>query len=47
MQKRADAYKAQILNITLAAKDAMDDLIEKNKDLKFKLPQKQSHFTAI
>ena len=39
MQKRADAYKAQVDGIRLAAKDAMDDLIEKDRDLVSKLAQ--------
>lgn len=39
MQKRADAYKAQVDGIRLAANDAMDDLIEKDRDLVSKLAQ--------
>jgi hypothetical protein len=39
MRKSADAYKAQVDGIRLAAKDAMDDLIERDRDLVSKLAQ--------
>ena len=38
-QKQADAYQAQVDGIRLAAKDAMDDLIERDRDLVSKLAQ--------
>lgn len=36
-QKRADAYRAQVDGIRLAAKDAMDDAIEQDRELVSKL----------
>ena len=37
MQKQADAYQAQVDGIRLAAKDAMDDMIEKDREVVSKL----------
>ena len=37
MQKQADAYQAQVDGIRLAAKDAMDDMIDKDREVVSKL----------
>ena len=37
IQKRADAYQAQVDGIRLAAKDAMDDMIDKDREVVSKL----------